>query len=109
MMALKRLAGVLRFSIALKSTWYLLTGPLTRFQTHHPSALLVLVLRSELALHGACLVSPGSSSQAPNPWEWPPGQGWRSHRAAAPGRAGLRRWPRAGQPGARKTADRKST
>jgi hypothetical protein len=75
----------------LEEHGYLLAGPLTRFQTHHPFALLVLVLRSELALHGACLVPPGSSSQPPNPWEWPPGQGWRSHRAAAPGRAALRR------------------
>ena len=30
-------------------------------------------------------IPPPSSSQAPNPCEWAPGLGWRSHREATPG------------------------
>lgn len=39
-----------------------------------------------------------------DPWEWPPGQGWRSHRAATPVRAVLGRRRELGQSGARSTA-----
>jgi hypothetical protein len=41
-------------------------------------------------------LSPPASWSAPRPCEWPPGQGWRNHRVAAPARAALRRRLRAG-------------